>query len=104
MKSYKLEITNPGNTVVVENTVNGYILYTFSEDAEEAPYVVKAVFEDTTDYRPTGETGYRDYLDYSPETTKKMLWSLLEALGIFYSKHNKSNIVITIEDIKKNSD
>jgi len=60
---------------------NGYLLTTAGEDTHE--YVFQERDEDE---------------DNDLETVREMLYQVLEHFAIFYSKHNKKNIKIEIEE------
>lgn len=63
---------------------NGYILkwYEENEDGQQVPHTL--VFEES---EVGGEL----------EAAHKMVWEVLEYFGIYYSKHNKKNLVVKIE-------
>lgn len=65
---------------------NGYILKWYDEDEEDREFPQSMVIEE----EEGGEL----------KAAQKMLWEVLEYFGIYYSKHNKRNLVVKIEGNK----
>lgn len=61
---------------------NGYILKWYDEDDEGNEYPQTLVIEE---------------VDGELKAAQKMLWEVKEFFGIYYSKHNKKNLVVKIE-------
>jgi len=86
-------ITDPINTVIVTSSNNGLILTKFID--------IETV-SGSTEYEVAHEVyeAKGDFWSNEPdfECVKNFLWGLLDALGIYTSKHYKKTLNIEVED------
>jgi len=75
--------------IAVERVTNGYICRWYDEDEEGKPFIVSEVFEEI------------DTPEKELEATRNMLCRVKEHFGVFYSKHNKFNLDISIHKNKE---
>jgi hypothetical protein len=70
----------------IEKVSNGYIVTEWDENEEGEQIDRQTVIEE-----PDTETG-------ELEAMQNLLWFVCETFGVYYSKHNKRNLVIEIQD------
>jgi hypothetical protein len=73
----------------IERLSNGYVITEWVENDEGKQIDRQTVIEE-----PDTETG-------ELEAMQNLLWFVREAFGVYYSKHNKRNLVIEIKDNKE---
>lgn len=86
MSNFK--INNPGNTILVESTTNGYVITKFSQ------------YSDTDEFHSVStvvEINDQDEFQEDFDAIAKLLWGILENMEIWNSKHFKQRIEINVE-------
>jgi hypothetical protein len=70
----------------IERVSNGYVITEWDENDEGEQIDRQTVIEE-----PDTETG-------ELEAMQNLLWFIMEVFGVYYSKHNKRNLVVEIQD------
>ena len=84
-----VQIRHPWSSVLVEKVDNGYSMISFIEDSDDSTHFTQCtVIEEKL-------------LDNEPDfdAAARMLWELLDILGIYNSKHFKKRLDIVVKDI-----